>query len=168
MEVLQNLIDWEINEYKILSNTMELVLLNEDYDQSVWTLSASRKFTVGSFYRYLVKKELMESNFPYKQILMVKAPQGSFLCEAGWVCILTNNKLKRRGKIIVNWCCLCKKMEETCNICYFGVPLHMACCFLAYGIIILEATVFIATSSWSGKECYHVDLNWKFHQIYWI
>lgn len=41
MEILWNLNDWKIIEYEDLLSTLELVALNEEYDQLVWKLSPS-------------------------------------------------------------------------------------------------------------------------------
>lgn len=37
--VLRNLNDWEVNEYESLLSALNLVLLNEEYGQPVWTSS---------------------------------------------------------------------------------------------------------------------------------
>lgn len=55
--------------------------------------------------------------FPYKLIWKVKVlPRVSFFAwEASRECILTIDKLGRRGLILVNACYLCKQAEENCR-----------------------------------------------------
>lgn len=57
-----------------------------------------------------------------------------FAWEGGRKCILTIDKLKRR-RILVNWCCLCKRAEETCNYILLGCLVAYNLWSMAYGII---------------------------------
>jgi hypothetical protein len=43
-----------------------------------------------------------------------------------WGKILTNDSLRERGIILVDWCCLCRS-GETVDLCYFIVILLMQC-----------------------------------------
>lgn len=128
----------------------------EDSNQLVWTFTKSGQFNFRSFYTYLSKKEPIESRFPYWQILKVNAPLGVafFAWEASRECILTTDRLKRRGKILVNWCYLCKKAEETCNQLLLWCPVAHSLWHLAYGLLdinwVIASTVKDELWAWKG------------------
>lgn len=49
MDMMCNLNVWEIDEYELLLCVLSSILVNEDQDQPLWTLSPTSQFTVGSF-----------------------------------------------------------------------------------------------------------------------
>lgn len=104
MEVTQDLNDWKMDEYESLLRSLTLVLLKEDDDQPVWTLSANGKFIVRTFYKYLTKRETVEGNFLFRQIWKVNASSRIvfFACEAFRGFILSIDELMRVGKTLVN------------------------------------------------------------------
>lgn len=54
-----------------LLSLLSSVSLDENYDQSVWSLSSIGIFTVRTFYKHLTKEEPIENNFPFRQIWKV-------------------------------------------------------------------------------------------------
>lgn len=134
-KVMRYLDDWEINEYESLLSCLCFVSLNEDYDQPFWTPSSTGNFRATSFYWYLTKEEAKESNFLLEQIWKVNAPSrvASFAWEASCGCMLTIAKLMRRGRIMVSWCCLYKRAEETCDHILLRCPIAYSLWALAYG-----------------------------------
>lgn len=88
---------------------MSNVQLSEDKNKMVWKLKKDGMFAVKS-YAHLVKRGRdcqfsgptdMESKAPPRIIFL---PQ-----ETGQKCILTIDKLMKKGKIMVNGCYLCMK-----------------------------------------------------------
>ena len=81
----------------------------------VWIPSSRHIFAMKSYYSILQSGE--HSSFPLKSIWKVKAPPhiAFFLWVAALGRILMVDNLKRWGFQLVNWCCLCKKDEETIN-----------------------------------------------------
>lgn len=55
--------------------------------------------------------------FPWKSVWKVKVPPhvAFFLWTTAFGRILTVDTLRKRGFSLANWCCLCKKNEETTN-----------------------------------------------------
>jgi hypothetical protein len=70
---------------------------------------------VKSFYTQLQSGE--HSSFPWRSVWKVKAPHcvAYFLWTVALDRILTMDTLRKRGFSLANWCCLCKKSEETTN-----------------------------------------------------
>jgi hypothetical protein len=81
----------------------------------LWSPACNHRFEVKSYYYTLQSGE--SSLFPWKSIWKVKAPPriAFFTWTAALGKILTIDNLRRRGLTLVNWCCLCKKSEETVN-----------------------------------------------------
>lgn len=86
-------------------------------DKAVWKLKKDGIFTVKSFYHYLANNEGERVRFPDSQIWKVRAPPRItfFAWEAVQECILTIDKLMRRGHILVSGCYLCMEAVESCN-----------------------------------------------------
>jgi hypothetical protein len=86
-----------------------------EVDRVLWNLFKRRNFEVKTFYKALVCHET--ASFPWKGIWRVKAPkQVPFVV---WTTvlgkILTHDNLRRRGIMVVEWCVVCKKHEESVN-----------------------------------------------------
>lgn len=60
MKVLRNLNDWDVYDYESLLGSLASLALVESDNQSIWTLNPNRSFSVGSFYKYLVKNAVEE------------------------------------------------------------------------------------------------------------
>lgn len=100
------------------------ILLKDEEDKQRWTLTKSGIFSVRSCYRWLVRALGEAVSFLHKQIWKLKIPPrvSFFTWEASQECILTVDKLKRRGLVIVNGCVLCLKDEESCNHLLLSCP----------------------------------------------
>jgi hypothetical protein len=70
-------------------------------------------FDTRSYYQALCGN--MGTAFPWKGIWKVKASRrvAFFVWTAAWGRILTCDNLRRRGIVLVGWCCLCKCSGET-------------------------------------------------------
>ena len=78
-------------------------------DHPVWRLTTSRVFDVRSFYKLLSSPSPNTNEFPWEGIWCAKVPKwGSFFL---WTAtndgILTIDNLVKRGRFLVNRCCLC-------------------------------------------------------------
>lgn len=89
-----------------------------------------RLWLVGYVCKYLAKKEPI----PFQQIWKVKTHLriAFFTCETGRACIFTFGKLMRRRKTIVNYCFLCKRVEENCDYILLWCPLAYSLWSMAY------------------------------------
>lgn len=135
--LVRNLNDWESDEFMTLLQVLANVQLHDTMDKVVWKLKKDDKFTVKSFYEHWVKRDGDGGRFPAMQIWKVKAlPQIVFFaCEASQECILTIDKLMRRGLTIVNRCYLCKEAVESCNHILLWCPVAYSLWHLVYGLM---------------------------------
>ena len=85
----------------------------EVVDKLVWNPNRSVSFDSRSFYHVLHVP--IEICFPWKSIWRVKAPPrvAFFIWSTAWGRILTCDNLKKRGFVLVGWCCMCKNADET-------------------------------------------------------
>ncbi|KAG2729847.1 hypothetical protein I3760_01G267900 [Carya illinoinensis] len=81
--------------------------------RSFWSPNRKGKFSVSSFYEANTMQQ--RPKFPWKNIWRSKAPTKAafFVWTAVLGKILTTDNLRRRGLIIVDWCCLCRNNGET-------------------------------------------------------
>jgi len=108
--------DWELESIDYFLNLLYFLKPHpEEVDSMVWTPFSRHGFAVKNYYNMLLLDE--HRSFPCKSIWKVKAPPriAFFSWAAALGRILTVDNLKRQGFYIVNWCCLCKKDEETFN-----------------------------------------------------
>ena len=84
-------------------------------DTSHWCLNGNGKFDTQSYYNNI--RGASASNFPWKGVWKVKIPKtlAFFVWTAFHGQILTLDNLMLRGRILVNWCCMCHCNEETVN-----------------------------------------------------
>lgn len=77
------------------------------------------------------------SIFPAKQIWKTKVPPHVvfFAWEACWEKIITIDKLKIEGCILVNGCYCCLKAEETCNHLLLWCPIAYRLWTYLYGLL---------------------------------
>uniref|UniRef100_A0A2N9IY74 Reverse transcriptase domain-containing protein n=1 Tax=Fagus sylvatica TaxID=28930 RepID=A0A2N9IY74_FAGSY len=106
--------DWEVDEvaafFRLLHSQSPK---REDDDRVQWGLRKNGVFDIRSFYQAL--RGHLGSSFPWKGIWRVKALRrvAFFVWAAAWGRILTCDNLRRRGFVMVGWCCMCKCSGET-------------------------------------------------------
>ena len=105
--------DWELDQvlafFSLLhSNTPRGVVA----DKLHWSLNRNGNFDSRSYYHALHAPEVV--HFPWKSIWGVKSPRrvAFFMWKVTWGWILTYDNLKRRGLVLVGWCCMCKADDE--------------------------------------------------------
>ena len=78
-----------------------------------WKLSPDKGFQVKSYYKEL--SSMGVGCFPWKSIWKTKVPPrvGFFSWIAAMGKILTADNLRRRGLVLVSWCCMCKAYGES-------------------------------------------------------
>jgi hypothetical protein len=81
----------------------------------LWSPTRNHKFKVKSYYNILQPGE--STLFPWKSVWKVKAPPhiAFFTWMAALGKILMIENIRKWDFALVNWCCLCKKSEETVN-----------------------------------------------------
>jgi hypothetical protein len=90
-------------------------------DRICWSPSKRKIFEVSSFFGVLSlssdRYEVGCSSFPWKGIWKVKVLRqvSFFVWTASLGKILTLNNLRKRGLIVVEWCCMCKRSGESIN-----------------------------------------------------
>lgn len=123
--IKRNLQDWELEEYVNLLLCLSSFKLVEHKDKRVWKIDKKRGFSVKSFYDFLTMRENNDSvTAPLQQIWKSKAlPRIVFFAwEAAKEHILTIDKLRRKGNVLINRCYFCKSDEETCFHLLLGCP----------------------------------------------
>uniref|UniRef100_A0A2N9IY25 FF domain-containing protein n=1 Tax=Fagus sylvatica TaxID=28930 RepID=A0A2N9IY25_FAGSY len=106
--------DWELES---ISSFMDILystpVQGAREDKLSWGNSGSKVFTVKCFYRYLSSPS--SRFFPWKVVWKSKIPPRAafFSWTAALGKILTIDNLKKRGLILVDWCCLCKESGES-------------------------------------------------------
>uniref|UniRef100_A0A2N9IUI4 Reverse transcriptase domain-containing protein n=1 Tax=Fagus sylvatica TaxID=28930 RepID=A0A2N9IUI4_FAGSY len=106
--------DWEIGT---ISSFLELLysttIKRNEEDRMCWRPSLTKGFHVKSYYKVLSSPG--GGLFPWKSIWKVKVPPrvAFFSWTAALGKILTADNLRRRGLILVSWCCLCKADGES-------------------------------------------------------
>jgi hypothetical protein len=106
--------DWEIGT---ISSFLELLysttIKRNKEDRMCWRPSLTKGFHVKSYYKVLSSPG--GGLFPWKSIWKVKVPPrvAFFSWTAALGKILTADNLRRRGLILVSWCCLCKADGES-------------------------------------------------------
>jgi hypothetical protein len=90
-------------------------------DRICWTPAKRKCFEVSSFFGVLSpvsdRYEVGCSSFPWKGIWKVKVPfrVSFFIWTASLGKILTLDNLRKRGLIVMDWCCMCKRSGESIN-----------------------------------------------------
>jgi hypothetical protein len=89
-----------------------LVRHGED-DKLFLNLSKRGLFEVKSYYEVLNRKD--DPSFPWKSIWRVKAPArvAFFVWTAALGKILTQDNLRKRNVVVIEWCYMCKKSGES-------------------------------------------------------
>lgn len=116
LDLRRRLSDVEIAEAGDLSHKLQNVTLNEDEDRRNWKWTADGAFTVRSCYLSLLPPSFFV-DFPHKIVWNNNVPTKiSFFT---WLVhhnsLLTQDNLERKGRTLVNRCCMCKKELEIIN-----------------------------------------------------
>ncbi len=84
-------------------------------DSMWWLPSTKGIFEVRSYYYVLVQST--SSYFPRQSVWNSKVPSwvAFFIWTTAWGRILTTDNLRRRGIIILDWCCMCRSDGESVN-----------------------------------------------------
>ena len=99
---------------------------------------------VRSYYHVLTI--LIGSPFPWKNIWRIKVPSrvAFFVWTAALRKILTLDSLRKRNIIMVDWCCMCKKIEKSIDHLFFivkEIEIYGAClsiCLVLFGLSLKE------------------------------
>ena len=100
-------------ELESISSFMDLLystsVNGEGEDKLSWGQPNSKPFTVKQYYRFLSSHAFR--SFPWKSVWKSKVPPrvAFFSWTATLGKILTIDNLRKRGLILVEWCCLCKE-----------------------------------------------------------
>ena len=111
---VRNLLDWKIEPLLFSLDLIYSVSPNDNgVDQMCWQRDSNKAFTVRSYYSCLNVPSPQQ--FPWKGIWKSKAPPrvAFFVWMVAWGKILTNDNLRKRRIILVDWCCLCKNAGES-------------------------------------------------------
>lgn len=112
----RDLQDWELGD---IGQLFELFYAQSvkgiGADRVVWAGTKNRVFSVKSY--YLALKGSNGLIFPWKAVWKTKAPNrvAFFAWEAAREAILTGDNLRKRRKIYVNGCVMCKRDGESVN-----------------------------------------------------
>lgn len=103
-----------------------MVHVNENRGHIEWKLKQDGEFTVEFYYKYLVGREHDGiPNFLAHQSSKLKAPPmvAFFTWEASHECMLTIDKIMKRGKIMVNGCYMCEQVAESYSHIFLWCPM---------------------------------------------
>jgi hypothetical protein len=112
--------DWELES---LAYFMELIyslsMSGLGDDKTYWGAGSVKVFTVKDYKRSLTLSSSPTRVFPWKSIWKAKVPPrvAFFFWTAALGKILTVDNLRKRGLILVEWCCLCKQSGEVSITC---------------------------------------------------
>lgn len=159
VNVSRNLNDWEVFDYEEVLRLVSQCQISGEADLILWKPSKKSEFTVDSLYRQLVGTE--QENIPLftsRQIWNSRGPPRIALLawEACRGSILTLDKLKTRGQIVINGCFMCKKAEESCcHLVLHCEVVHELWCQI-YRLIginwVISGSVFDEMWAWSGID----------------
>lgn len=156
---MRNLKIWKVNEYESLLSIFSLINLTGNNDQPLCNLNNNGSFMVKSYYNHWSVK-VAEHRFPFMQNEEEQPAQNCFLCLGGGEqCILTIDKLMRRGKITVNGCYICKMKSESCNHILFWCLFAYKSWIMIYGLLGISREIVGLVVGCAGKE-HRLD-NWK-------
>ncbi|XP_041002530.1 uncharacterized protein LOC121248205 [Juglans microcarpa x Juglans regia] len=106
--------DWELESFtEFFAALYSTSIQRGSRDKMLWNLSKKGTFSVSSFYHKLTNPGL--SMFLWKSIWKTKAPSKAafFVWTASLDKILTTDNLRKRQVVVLDWCCMRKKHEES-------------------------------------------------------
>ena len=120
---LHSLNDWEVEDLASFCSFLYSYTLGGRADKIWWVPSRKGKFEVRSFYNILISN--VSFPFLWKSIWHTKAPPmvAFFVWSAALVKILTLDNLRKKIMVLINWCGMCKKDEESID----HLLLHCEC-----------------------------------------
>jgi hypothetical protein len=167
--------DWELD---IVNSFLEILysspLCQGGLDLVCWNPSSREVFEVRSFYHALIQPA--SSAFPWRSVWKAKAPSkmAFFLWTASLGRILTTDNLRKRGIIIMDWCCMCKAGGESVNHLFIHCPVASDLWnmfFHLFGVLwVMPKGVVDLLSGWNGPSGRsEVGKIWKMlpHCIMW-
>jgi hypothetical protein len=131
-------------------------------DRICWNPSKKKIFEVRSFFDMLsppsARFEGGRLSFPWKSIWKVKVPfrVSFFVWTATLGRILTLDNLHKRGVFVVNWCCMCKKSDESINHLLLHCEVASALwsgLFHLFGVVwVMNGRVRDLLACWNGQS----------------
>uniref|UniRef100_A0A2N9H909 Reverse transcriptase zinc-binding domain-containing protein n=1 Tax=Fagus sylvatica TaxID=28930 RepID=A0A2N9H909_FAGSY len=113
LHFVRNFNDWEVDMVAAFFNLIHSKSpVHESDDVLKWSLKKNGTFDIRSF--SLAIRGSVSNGFPWKGIWGIKVPRrvAFFVWTATWGNILTCDNLRRRGFVMVDWCCLCRCNDE--------------------------------------------------------
>lgn len=117
INVNRNLNDWEVDDFDEMWQTLESQRVSTSDDQIVWKLEKMVTFLLCLIIIICVKRMLL-AEVDFRQThWKTKVPPciAFFAWEACWERSLTMDRLRSKGRILVNDCYCCLKVGEMCN-----------------------------------------------------
>lgn len=105
--------DWEVSSFEAFYSLLYSINPSNAHDRLWWILAAKGSFSVSSFYKSITQEPYTQ--FPWRKLWRHKAPPKAafFVWTAALGKILTTDNLRKRGLIIIDWCCMCRKGGES-------------------------------------------------------
>jgi hypothetical protein len=165
--------DWELES---ISSFFDLLysakIIVSEKDKMCWKPARSKGFQVKSFYTQLTFSG--HGSFPWKSIWKAKVPPRVvfFVWTAALGKILTADNLRRRGMIVVSWCCMCKADGESVDHLLLHCPYAKELWDMIFGLFglqwVMPKRVIDLFSCWYGSVGRH-SVIWKAipHCIMW-
>uniref|UniRef100_A0A2N9HBH8 Reverse transcriptase zinc-binding domain-containing protein n=1 Tax=Fagus sylvatica TaxID=28930 RepID=A0A2N9HBH8_FAGSY len=131
--------DWELES---ISSFFDLLysanIISSEKDKMCWKPARSKGFQVKSFYTQLTSSG--PGCFPWKSIWKAKVPPrvAFFVWTAALGKILTADNLRRRGMIVVSWCCMCKADGESVDHLLLHCPYAKELWDMIFGLFGLQ------------------------------
>jgi hypothetical protein len=184
VQVRGNAVHWEVTftrlaqdwELEAISSFFDLLysanIISSEKDKMCWKPARSKGFQVKSFYTQLTSSG--PGCFPWKSIWKAKVPPrvAFFVWTAALGKILTADNLRRRGMIVVSWCCMCKADGESVDHLLLHCPYAKELWDMIFGLFglqwVMPKRVMDLFSCWYGSVGRH-SVIWKAipHCIMW-
>jgi hypothetical protein len=184
VQVRDNAVHWEVTftrlaqdwELESISSFFDLLysanIISSEKDKMCWKPARSKGFQVKSFYTQLTSSG--PGCFPWKSIWKAKVPPrvAFFVWTAALGKILTADNLRRRGMIVVSWCCMCKADGESVDHLLLHCPYAKELWDMIFGLFglqwVMPKRVIDLFSCWYGSVGRH-SVIWKAipHCIMW-